>query len=89
MARKTKKLVKNEKKIAKLIFSAVSYVIGWIILMVVAAVVSFSKIKAINDAESVLQIPIMDISLSDVTLTEVHENGKEIKYPGNTVELSG
>ena len=31
----------------------------------------------------------MSISLNDVTLTEVHENEKEIKYLGNTVELDG
>lgn len=33
-------------------------------------------------------LPVMKISLLDTTLAEVHENGKDVKYSGNQVEIS-
>ena len=90
MARKANKLVRKEKNFVKMMFVAALYVATWVFLMTIAVVISFSKVKASNNGDRyALKVPVMSISLNDVTLTEVHENGKEIKYLGNTVELDG
>ena len=41
------------------------------------------------DGDSVSKIPVMEIFLNDVTLDEVHENGKDVKYEDSVVVLDG
>lgn len=41
------------------------------------------------DDSSASEIPVMEIFLKDVTLDEVHENGKDVKYKDNIVILDG
>ncbi len=35
------------------------------------------------------KLPVMEVSLNGVTLAEVHENGKDVKYTGNTLSVNG
>lgn len=93
-------MVKNHKKNVRCgkLFDrmaiAVIYVIFWAALMAVAVL---PRIAGDVDIENGMGsgdidksgVPVMEIKLNGVTLDEVHENGKEVKYAGNVVFLDG
>ena len=69
------------------------YVAVWAGLMTIAVKigggvdVGMACGKATRGATTSKTIPVMEISLNGVTLDEVHENGKGIKYSGNFLTL--
>lgn len=102
MARKTKKTIRKatkktvarkkvavfkKKKSFKTFAIAIACIAAWIVLVIVAVVFSVLKIDffAITNES----IPVMEISLENVTLDEVHKNGKDKKYDGNSVKVDG
>lgn len=67
---------------------AVIYVIFWAALMM-AAVMPRGVVAVSDDDADKYAVPVMEIELDGVTLDEVHENGKDVKYAGSIVELPG
>lgn len=67
-------------------FVGLIYFIIWGLLMMVAV-----KLGEAKEEVTVVkvEVPVMKIQLNGVTLKEVHENGKEVKYKGNKVFLNG
>ncbi len=68
----------------------VIYVSAWAGLAFAAIKVDEARgdAQGLNDG-SAGEIPVMEIFLKDVTLDEVHENGKDVKYKDNIVILDG
>lgn len=68
----------------------VIYVSAWAGLAFAAIKVDEARgdAQGLNDG-SAGEIPVMEIFLKDVTLDEVHENGKDVKYKDNVVILDG
>ena len=75
-------MAKRKKSGVKLsVLSGVMFVT--LILMIFLSVLSFKK----EEKTAVRALPVMKISLVNTTLTEIQENGKDVKYGGNQVEI--
>lgn len=57
-----------------------------VVLLVVPAMMVTEGIK-IGKSDRSVGLPKVEIFLNDVTLTEIYENSKELKYPGNRVAI--
>ena len=76
-------MAKRKKSGVKLsVLSGVMFVT--LILMIFLSVLSFKK----EEKTAVQALPVMKISLVNTTLTEIQENGKDVKYGGNNLEIS-
>lgn len=53
-------------------------------LMILIVVLELNREQIFEEEE---KLPRMNISLNQTTLKEIHEKGKDIKYPGNEVQL--
>ena len=82
MAQEKKRGRKKQKKSVWLPILAGIMFIGFVIT------IFFGVLFAKKAGETVLEtIPVMKISLLNTSLAEVHENGKDVKYGGNQVEI--